>query len=164
MSWFSFSLVNIAPHATRLIVNVLKSKMWHLTTLFLNLEHARGKGKGCVKDILTLDHYILPAEKTVYMYFPKTLFFKLRVQMYLYFRGVPWTPTFLKQHIVYIVVLALMLAGTDPGFQVRVCALKIIFGVFRVKNHDFTQKNFFPPSPDPPRLGPFEGCYLLFKK
>ena len=38
--------------------------------------------------------------------------------------------------------------GADPGFQVREGALKImaergakIFGVFRVKNHDFTQKN-----------------------
>ena len=42
------------------------------------------------------------------------------------------------------------LAGADPGFQVRGAHLKNlrraegganIFGVFRVKNHDFTQKN-----------------------
>jgi hypothetical protein len=41
-------------------------------------------------------------------------------------------------------------AGADPGFQVRGGALKkmrraeggaTIFGVFRVKNHDFTPKN-----------------------
>jgi hypothetical protein len=41
-------------------------------------------------------------------------------------------------------------AGVDPGFQVRGGALKKlrrakggakIFGVFRVKNHDFTPKN-----------------------
>jgi hypothetical protein len=42
------------------------------------------------------------------------------------------------------------ISGADPGFQVRGSALKKlrraeggakIFGVFRVKNHDFTQKN-----------------------
>jgi hypothetical protein len=41
-------------------------------------------------------------------------------------------------------------SGADPGFQVRGAQLKKlrraeggakIFGVFRVKNHDFTQKN-----------------------
>ena len=32
-------------------------------------------------------------------------------------------------------------AGADPGFQVRGGALKIFWGVFRVKNHDFTSKN-----------------------
>ncbi len=41
-------------------------------------------------------------------------------------------------------------AGADPGFQARGAQLKklrraeggtIIFGVFRVKNHDFTPKN-----------------------
>ena len=41
-------------------------------------------------------------------------------------------------------------AGADPGFEVRERTLKKsrraergakIFGVFRVKNHDFTQKN-----------------------
>jgi hypothetical protein len=48
-----------------------------------------------------------------------------------------------------------ILAGADPGFQVRGGALKKIvpsggrleiFGVFRVKNHDFTPKksDFFP--------------------
>jgi hypothetical protein len=36
--------------------------------------------------------------------------------------------------------------GADPGFQVRGSAIKKIVGVFRVKNHDFTQKKiiFFP--------------------
>ena len=43
-----------------------------------------------------------------------------------------------------------VIAGTDPGFQVRGAHLKKlrraegganIFGVFRVKNHDFTPKN-----------------------
>jgi len=43
-------------------------------------------------------------------------------------------------------------AGADPGFQVRRggCTLKIIaergakiFGLFRVKNHDFTQKKSY---------------------
>ena len=41
-------------------------------------------------------------------------------------------------------------AGADPGFQVRRGgggggALKIFFGVFRVKNHDFTPKNHIFP-------------------
>jgi hypothetical protein len=46
-------------------------------------------------------------------------------------------------------------AGADPGFQVGGAHLKKlrraegdtkIFGVFRVKNHDFTPKNhIFPP-------------------
>ena len=32
--------------------------------------------------------------------------------------------------------------GADPGFEVRGGdALKNIFGLFRVKNHDFTQQN-----------------------
>ena len=62
--------------------------------------------------------------------------------------------------------------GADPGFQVRGGgALKIIapsesmrenFGVFRVKNHDFTQKNHIssnfmgraPGAPSPPPLDP----------
>jgi hypothetical protein len=44
--------------------------------------------------------------------------------------------------------------GTDPGFQVRRAHLKKlrraegganIFGVFRVKNHDFTPKNHIFP-------------------
>ena len=43
------------------------------------------------------------------------------------------------------------LSGADPGFQVRGAHLKKlrrveggakIFGVFRVKNHDFTPKNY----------------------
>ena len=33
--------------------------------------------------------------------------------------------------------------GADPGFQVRGGALKEIFWVFRVKNHDFTQKKSY---------------------
>jgi hypothetical protein len=33
------------------------------------------------------------------------------------------------------------ISGADPGFQVRGGALKNYLGVFRVKNHDFTQKN-----------------------
>ena len=51
--------------------------------------------------------------------------------------------------------------GADPGFQVRGAHLKKlgraegganIFGVFRVKNHDFTPKNHpaRPPPLDPP--------------
>ena len=34
-------------------------------------------------------------------------------------------------------------AGADPGFSVRGGALKFFLGVFRVKNHDFKQKNHF---------------------
>ena len=43
------------------------------------------------------------------------------------------------------------IAGADPGFQVRGAHLKKVrrveegakyFGVFRVKNHDFTPKNY----------------------
>ena len=33
------------------------------------------------------------------------------------------------------------MVGADPGFQVRRGALKFFLGVFRVKNHDFTQTN-----------------------
>ena len=41
------------------------------------------------------------------------------------------------------------ITGADPGFQVRGCALKFAFGVFRVKNHDFTPKNhIFSNFPD----------------
>ena len=58
-----------------------------------------------------------------------------------------------------------MISGTDPGFQVRGAHLSKsrrpegggkIFRVFRVKNHDFTQKNQIfsnfrrPPSQYPP--------------
>jgi hypothetical protein len=44
-----------------------------------------------------------------------------------------------------------LMSGADPGFQVRGADLKKlrraegganIFGVFRVKNHDFTPKNY----------------------
>jgi hypothetical protein len=52
--------------------------------------------------------------------------------------------------ILYIIELVLVLnAGTDPEFQVRGAHLKKLrraeggaknFGVFRVKNHDFTPK------------------------
>jgi hypothetical protein len=55
--------------------------------------------------------------------------------------------------------------GTDPGFQVRGAHLKKlcraegggeIFGVFRVKNHDFTPKYYifsnFSPQLDPPLM------------
>jgi hypothetical protein len=68
-----------------------------------------------------------------------------------------------------------MVTGADPGFQVRGANLKKlrraegsakIFGVFRVKNHDFTQKNHIfsnfrggrapgaPPPPPPPWIRP----------
>ena len=53
-------------------------------------------------------------------------------------------------------------AGADPGFQVRVGALKKNFGVFRVKNHDFTPTNHIfsnfrggcAPPPPPPGSAP----------
>ena len=72
-----------------------------------------------------------------------------------------------------------MIAGADPGFQVREAHLKKlrraeggakIVGVFRVKNHDFTPKNliFFQflgggrapgtPPPPPPPLDPLLHC------
>ena len=57
-------------------------------------------------------------------------------------------------HYLYICVLRFLapplFAGADPGFQVRGANVKQlrrvegganIFGVFRVKNHDFTPKN-----------------------
>ena len=34
------------------------------------------------------------------------------------------------------------ITGADPGFKVRGGALKKFVGVFRVKNHDFMQKNY----------------------
>ena len=52
--------------------------------------------------------------------------------------------------ISVIICVQITYAGADPGFQVRGGALKKIvpsggrleiFGVFRVKNHDFTPKN-----------------------
>ena len=44
--------------------------------------------------------------------------------------------------LLYIVLMyiVLLVSGADPGFQVRGAHLKI-FGVFRVKNQDFTPKN-----------------------
>ena len=59
-------------------------------------------------------------------------------------------------------------AGADPGFQVRGAHLKKLrraegcakmFGVFRVKNHDFTPKNhlFSYFRGDPPLL-----CYYVY--
>ena len=65
------------------------------------------------------------------------------------------------------------IAGADPGFQVRGCALKEIatkmFGVIRVKNHDFTPKNHIfsnfrgrPPPPPPPWIHPcIDFCLYL---
>ena len=62
------------------------------------------------------------------------------------------------------------MSGADPGFQDRGAHLKKlrraegganIFGVFRVKNHDFTPKNHIfsngarpPPPPPPPGSAP----------
>jgi hypothetical protein len=70
------------------------------------------------------------------------------------------------------------LPGADPGFQVRGGALKKLrraeggaknFGVFRVKNHDFTPKNYMFSNfrggragcapPPPPWIRP---CILTF--
>ena len=56
---------------------------------------------------------------------------------------------------IYKFTIWMLISGADPGFQVRGRTLKKlrraegganIFGVFRVKNHDFTPKNhiFFP--------------------
>ena len=39
--------------------------------------------------------------------------------------------------------------GTDPGFQVRRGALKFFWGVFGVKNHDFTTGHRHPPGSAP---------------
>jgi hypothetical protein len=69
------------------------------------------------------------------------------------------------------------LTGTGTGFQVRGAHLKIyrraeggmnIFGVFRVKNHDFTPQNHIfsnfrgapppPPPPPPPCLTTLQNC------
>jgi hypothetical protein len=61
------------------------------------------------------------------------------------------------------------ISGADPGFQVRGRGGHLkklrraergakMFGVFRVKNHDFTPKNLIfsnsPPPPPPPPLDP----------
>ena len=42
---------------------------------------------------------------------------------------------------IIIIIIIIRTTGADPGFQVRGVALKNVFGVFRVKNHDFTPKN-----------------------
>jgi hypothetical protein len=52
-------------------------------------------------------------------------------------------------------VYSTTITGADPGFQVRGAHIKKmrraeggakIFGIFRVKNHDFTPKNHIFPS------------------
>ena len=71
-------------------------------------------------------------------------------------------------------------SGADPGFQVRGAHLKKlrraeggakIFGVFRVKNHDFTPKNHIfsnfrggapPPPPPPPPPGSAPDPYYIY--
>ena len=63
-----------------------------------------------------------------------------------------------------------MLPGADPGFQVRGAHFKKlrraeggakIFGVFRVKNHDFTPKNqFFSNFTGAPPAGSAPGLYI----
>ena len=62
--------------------------------------------------------------------------------------------------------------GADPGFQVRGGALKKNapsggrcenFGVFRVKNHDFTPKNHFFAPPPPPGSAPDQASEVNWK-
>ena len=64
----------------------------------------------------------------------------------------PVKPSILEMKISFLqnVTESLSYAGADPGFQVRGAHLKKshraegdakIFGVFRLKNHDFTTKN-----------------------
>jgi hypothetical protein len=84
-------------------------------------------------------------------------------------------------HIKYVSVIIVFIqlhvynTGTDPGFQVRGGVLKKIapsggrrenFGVFRVKNHDFTPKNHIFPilggAPPPPWIRPCNTYLLLF--
>ena len=65
------------------------------------------------------------------------------VVQHVHFIRYPWT--------IYVChITRLQCSGADPGFQVRGAHLKKlrraegganIFGVFRVKNHDFTPKN-----------------------
>ena len=86
--------------------------------------------------------------------------------------------------LCYLIILhtgfSVGLPGTDPGFQVRgVAHLKKLrraeggtkmFGVFRVKNHDFTPKNYIisnfrvrPPLLDPPLVTQslvLYGCFV----
>ena len=60
--------------------------------------------------------------------------------------------------LIFSVVAYMNIAGAEPGFQVRGAHLKKLrreegrakfFGVFRVKNHDFTS-----PPPTPPGGAP----------
>jgi len=73
---------------------------------------------------------------------------------------------------ILFILLSYTYAGADPGFQVRGAHLKKsrraeggskVFWVFRVKNHDFTQKNHIfsnfrwgraPSAPPPPGSAP----------
>ena len=78
--------------------------------------------------------------------------------------------------VICIILVLLWFPGADPGFQVTGAHLEKscraegrakIFGVFRVKNHDFTREknhifffNFFgggAPGVHPPRLGSAPG-------
>jgi hypothetical protein len=43
--------------------------------------------------------------------------------------------------------------GADPEFQVRGAHVKKLFGVFRVKNHDFTPKNHIFSNGSAPMVG-----------
>jgi hypothetical protein len=62
-----------------------------------------------------------------------------------------------QQSTCVLDVIFVTLAGADPGFQVRVGGAHLkklrraqgganIFGIFRVKNHDFTAKNHIFPN------------------
>ena len=62
--------------------------------------------------------------------------------------------------LIFSVVAYMNIAGAEPGFQVRGAQLKKLrreegrakfFGVFRVKNHDFTSP---PPPGGAPALSP----------
>jgi hypothetical protein len=44
----------------------------------------------------------------------------------------------LKFELLHCSEFTCLFPGADPGFQVRGGALKIFFGVFRVKNHDLS--------------------------
>ena len=43
-------------------------------------------------------------------------------------------------HEIYAQII---IPRADPGYQANGGAVKIIFGVFHVKNHDFTQKKSY---------------------